>query len=80
MSLPFVLRNRYGIKYMTILEGDRTDAAIMLELAELRRDQDEIDDELHDPESSISLGYCIIAGDRPRPTAAYLVARELQFS
>lgn len=66
------LRNRYGVKYMTILEGDRTDAAIMLMLAELRRDEDEIEEELRDPERN---RYLYICGERSRPTAAYLEHR-----
>lgn len=69
MTLPDILRSHYGAKYMTVLEGDRTDAAIMLELAELRRDEDEIEEELRDPERN---QYAYVAGERGRPTAAYL--------
>lgn len=73
----FVLRNRYGAKYLTIIEGDRTDARIMAEIAELRALEDEIDEELRDPGSSISQGYVLIAGERPFPTARYLVTLDL---
>lgn len=72
-----VLCARFGRRYMTVLEGHRTDAQLMAEISEERIRQDEIDDEIRNPESSISLGYCVIAGDRPFPTARYLVALDL---
>lgn len=75
MTVSDILRSHYGAKYMTVLEGDRTDAAIMLELAELRRDEDELDEEFRDPESAISKGYVYVAGERPCPTAMYLERR-----
>jgi hypothetical protein len=68
MTVLEILRGRYGAKYMTVLEGDRTDAAIMLELAELRRDEDEFEEELSDPERN---QYVYVVGERSRPTAAY---------
>jgi hypothetical protein len=72
MTTLGALRNRYGAKYMTILEGDRTDAAIMVMLAQLRQYEDEIEEELRDPERN---QYVYIVGERPRPTAAYLEHR-----
>lgn len=73
-----ILRATYGAQYMTVLEGDRTDYTIMLELAELRVYEDEIDDELRDPESAVSQGYACIAGSRPMPTAEYHVFQQLR--
>lgn len=67
-----VLRAAYGTGYMTVLEGDRTDAVIMLELAELRRHEDDIEEEIRDPERN---QYMYIVGERSRPTAAYLERR-----
>jgi len=72
MTVLDILRSHYGAKYMTVLEGDRTDAAIMLELAELRIYEDEIEEELRDPERN---QYVYIVGERSRPTAAYLEHR-----
>jgi hypothetical protein len=69
MTALDILRSHYGAKYMTVLEGDRTDAAIMLALSELRRDEDEIEEELRDPERN---QYVYVVGERSRPTAAYL--------
>lgn len=74
-SVAWTLRNRFGRKYMSILEGDRVDAAIMLELAQLRRDEDEIDEEMCDPERN---KYVYTAGERPLPTARYHVLLELR--
>lgn len=69
---PFdVLRNEFGNRYMLMLEADRTDASIMLMLAELREYEDAIDEELRDPERN---QYAYIAGERSRPTAAYLAS------
>lgn len=69
MTLLDTLRSHYGVSYMTVLEGDRTDAAIMLMLAEMRRYEDDIEEELRDPERN---QYLYIVGERSRPTAAYL--------
>lgn len=75
--LQAVLRNHYGPGYVTVLEGDRADAVIMAELAELRQREEKIDEELRDPESAVSMGYACIAGERPLPTASYHVYLEL---
>lgn len=77
MTTLETLRSHFGARYMTVLEGDRTDAAIMLELAELRRYEDELEEEImeefRDPESAVSRGYVVcVVGERSRPTAAYL--------
>jgi len=74
------LRAAYGSAYLTVLEGDRTDAAIMLALAELRIHEDEIDDELRDPDSPVSQGYACIAGNRPCPTAEYHVFQQIHIT
>lgn len=74
MSVRAVLRDHYGARYMTVLEGDRTDAAIMQMLAELRVDEDRFEEELRDPERN---QYVYVVGERSRPTAAYLVNCEV---
>lgn len=74
--LETVLREHFGAAYMTALEADRRDAALMIELAELRVHEDQIDDELRDPESAVCQGYAVIAGERSYPTAKFLVDRD----
>ena len=73
-----VLRRRFGWRYMLMLEADRTDAAIMAELSELRQVEEKLDEELRDPESDVSLGYVYIAGERPFPTASHHVHLSLR--
>ena len=68
-----MLRDHFGDAYMTVLLGDRADAQIMMTLAEVRQREDEIDEELRDPESAICMGYAVIAGERSVPTARYLL-------
>lgn len=72
-NLRRVLKDQFGATYLLMLEADRTDAAIMQCLAELRVYEDDIEEELRDPDRS---EYLYIVGERSRPTAAYLVERD----
>jgi hypothetical protein len=56
-----------------MLHAGTRDYEVMRNLERLRLYEDEIEEELRDPQSAVSQGYALIAGQRARPTARSLI-------
>ncbi len=56
-----------------MLHAHNGDYELMLDLEKLRRYEDDVEEELRDPDSALNQGCCVIVGERSRPTARSLI-------